>query len=180
MYAVNSRILRNGRVSKAPHRRAVVEDGAWVPEKPVASVHAKKRPARREHFEAAADVKRKEGIARTERACERRWEDEDAAERPRRFAERDEAGPQLRERPHATDAGAHRRAEQSFQTTATERGRIRKVAGIDRDLAFQPHEAGWIPRQPAAEPSIGPIELARDRRRHVDAKLRARGVRLCD
>src|SRR2546425_9996249 len=125
-------------------RSAVAEDRSGVPEEPITGVHAQECPGRHEHFDTAADVERKEGIAGTERARERRWEDQDARERLRRFAKRHEAGPPPRKRPYSTDADAQSHAEEALETTATERGRIRKDAGGDADLPLQSDEAGRV------------------------------------
>src|SRR5258705_2406907 len=92
---------------------AVVERRPGIFQQAIADVHADDRAFGREHVDASAGIEREHRASGREHARQRRRKDQDAHDGL--AAEREEAGPQLRERPYAGQSRANGHAQQPLE-----------------------------------------------------------------
>ena len=92
--------------------------------------------ARHRRLDATADVDHGERAAGRQRARQRRREDQDARERPRRFVDAKETGPQLAEEPDAIEAWPGGDAEEPFDAATAERASLWELAWIEVEFGL--------------------------------------------
>ena len=125
-------------------------------------------------LDAATGVQHRQRAPGSERARERRREDQDAGKGLGRRLHAQEAGPQFPEQAGATDARAHGDAEEPFDAAAAERATLGELARIEVELGLHPQQRRRVPGEPAANPEVAAVELLPGGRRDLNAGVEPR------